>query len=128
MEELLLLVIQGLFELLLEVFGSFPLDTMSYKREREERNWTILKCFFFFVVGAGVGAVSVWMFPHTLFNSQVLRVGNLLIGPVLSGLASYWLATRKVRKGDVVWVSRHFWYSYLACLGLVLVRFAYSSR
>ena len=68
MEELLLLVIQGLFELILEVFGSFPLDTMSYKREREERNWTILKCFFWWVP-----ALEVYLYGYSHIPSSEAR-------------------------------------------------------
>ena len=128
MEELLVLLIQGFFELVMFVISVFPVELFMYSWERDEDNRTFLKCFLLLLFGLALGGISVMVFPKSIISQSWLRVATLLLAPMAAGLASKTLAEYVSRKKDDVWPKRHFWYSFSICLGGVIVRFACCAR
>ena len=112
MEELLVLLIQAVFELVVFIFTAFPIELFMYTWERDEDNRTSLKCFLLFLFGLALGGISVIVFPKSIISQPWLRVTTLLLAPVVAGLASKTLAEYVSRKKDDVWPKRHFWYSF----------------
>ncbi len=127
MEEIIIVILQVALEVVLNSFACIPFDLGSYSNERADKNQTSLKCFLMFLVGTIIGLLS-WVFiPKVMLPYSWLRILTLFLSPVLAGFVSLQIARFKAKREDV-WPWRHFWYSFFACLGLVLVRFVFCAR
>ena len=113
-------------ELLLEVVIGLASDKPTYRFEKLDHNYTIFKCLFLFMMGAGIGGLWLWANPVLSLHSPWLRLVNLAAAPLLSGYGGQTLARfYKERGREEVVPWRHFWYSFSACLGVVLCRYAF---
>lgn len=125
MEDLLIAILQGMIEFLFEVVGYIPFDWPFADRWPSR---LIERCAVWFVVGCGLAFISVLFFKRTWIVWPVLRITNLIVAPVVSGLISQALARRRSRKNPEIVPRNHFWQAFWFTLGLVTVRFAYSVR
>ena len=115
-----------IFEITIYFFG-IPFDLASYYDERSDKNQTLLKCILMFIAGTILGLLS-WVFiPKVMLPYSWLRILTFILSPVLAGFISLQIARFKAKRREV-WPWRHFWYSFFACLGLVLVRFVFCAR
>jgi hypothetical protein len=130
MEELLILILQGFAEVLLQMLGSGLLDVLTWGIEgddnRPSRGCTL--GILLFAAGCGLGWLSLWLAPHNLLPWGWLRIANLVIGPMLSAWLSWWIARWRQRRDPEVVPRHHVISAALACLGLVLVRFTWGVR
>lgn len=128
MEEVLVLILQFLFELVLNVFTFSSFDFPSQRRRLPEPEviwgWGLV----WFLVGACVGAVSLLVFNHAIINWSVLRIVNLVVSPVVSAYLSQVVAVRRAQSNPNINPRNHFWYAFWFTLGVAIVRFAYVSR
>ena len=126
MEELLVVVLQFIVEVGFEVLANLPLEWVP-ERPASGRTKVVLAWLF---VGGCVGWLSTLVLRQTMIHVPALRLLNLLIAPLVSGLvASAWGDLRE-RRGRRRRASHdhHFWRSFAFTLGLVLMRFAYAAR
>lgn len=79
------------------------------------------------LLGAGVGALSLWAFPSHLTRDGWPRLVNLVVTPVLAGLAMALLGRWRARRGDPVLRIDRFAYGYLFALAVAVVRFNFAS-
>ena len=113
------LLLQLLFEALSEVGLHGVKDTL-----RKPRN-LVLSTIGFAVWGAVAGAVSLLIFPESPIRNPDLRLVNLLVTPVLAGLAMVALGKLRLARGqDTVMLDR-FVYAYVFALGFAVLRFAF---
>ena len=127
MEEIIIVIFQAVIEIVFNVLINIGVDWVVYFWERDDNNPTSLKCFLMFLAGTIIGLLS-WVFiPKVMLPYSWLRILILFLSPVLAGFVSLQIARFKAKRGDV-WPWRHFWYSFFACLGLVLVRFVFCAR
>ncbi len=124
-----------MFELIFEVIGEFLLQIavealaeMGLRSLREPfakapNPW--LAAPGYLVFGAVAGGLSLLVFPSPLVGGG-LRLANLLVTPVLAGLAMAWLGAWRVRRGQEVLRLDRFTYGYLFALALALVRFGFA--
>ena len=73
MEEFLIIIIQCIFEVLLNVLPAFPLESIFYIGENEETN-SVLRCAWSFVFGLLMGGVSLLIFHKSLVSIPYLRI------------------------------------------------------
>ncbi len=78
------------------------------------------------LLGAGLGALSLWAFPGHLTREGWPRLLNLVLTPVLAGLAMAWLGRWRARRGDPVLRIDRFAYGYLFALAVAVVRFNFA--
>lgn len=52
-----------LAELLLEVVIGLASDKSTYRFEKLDRHYTVFKCLFLFMAGAGIGGLWLWANP-----------------------------------------------------------------
>jgi hypothetical protein len=126
MEELLVVILQFIVEVGFEVLANLPLEWVP-ERATRGRAPAMLGWLF---VGGCVGWLSTLVLRHTMIHLPALRLLNIVIAPVVSGLvASAWGDLRE-RRGRRRRASHdhHFWRSFAFTLGLVLMRFAYAAR
>src|ERR1700761_266771 len=100
MEEFLILLLQFVFEMLLEVLGSLPWDAFSYRWDDKDQGFGL--GVLAFTAGCLLGGASLLMFPHTLLHHGWSRIGNLVVAPLLSGLVARSMAKWRERKGREV--------------------------
>jgi hypothetical protein len=130
MEELLMLLLQGLVEFVLQIIGSNLLDGVFWWGDLAELS-PPRGCIPFLLAFAGgglLGWLSLLVAPHTLMHTPALRIGNVLISPLLSGWIAWRLACWRRRRQQRVVPWFHACTAGLACLGLVLVRFTWAQR
>ncbi len=128
MEDLILVILQFLFEFLLEIFSNLPFDwPLSRKDGWEAANLTG-KCLTFFLLGCGLAIISMLVFKRTWISHPALQILNLVLAPIISAFISQAIARRRSRRHPDVIPRDHFWQAFWFTLGLVFVRFAYAVR
>ena len=73
--------------------------------------------------GIGLGAVSLWAFPDLFIEARWLRVVNLMVTPVLAGLAMSALGALRRRRGMDLVALDTFRCGFAFAFGMALVRF-----
>ena len=134
MEELLIALLSGGIEFIIEVLAYFPWDILLWNN-RERRGPPELKddsVFLFASAGLGLGAVlggfSLLLWRQTMLPYPWLRICNVLVAPLVSGLLARQVAVRRQRRDMTSNPHLHFWFALAITLGLVLVRFIYAVR
>ena len=128
MEELLVIIIQFLFELILNVLINIPFDWPSRNRSTPEPDGIVGVCMLWFGGGCLLGGISILVFKHTLIALAALRILNVVAAPVGSAYLSKRIAIGRSRENPNIHPRNHFWQAFWFTLGLVLIRFAYASR
>lgn len=129
MEEALVLLLQFLFELIINIFSYMPFDFLPTRQERGKEAWPAkTSLVVFFLVGALLGWLSLLLFKHTLIGYSWIRIANVLVAPLISGFyAQLFSGLRKERYPDVL-PREHFWQAFNFSLAFALVRFTYAVR
>ena len=128
MEELLVLLVQFFFEMLLNVLANLPFDALFRHPKTPDAQHAALKSIAWILLGALLGWLSTWIFPHTLISLPALRLLNVVISPVVAALLSQAVAARRSRANPNISPRHHFWYAFWFTLALVLVRLACAAR
>jgi len=134
MEELLIVLFQFFFELAINgnVFSLLPFDLLSKKRTTPERDsvWKFVLplCLVWSFLGTVVGSLSLIVFTYTFLQNSGLRIVNLLVSPLLSGVLAQILARHRAKLNPLLIPRNHFWYGFSFSLGITSVRFVYALR
>lgn len=128
MEELLILLLQGVIELAVQVLAYWPLDWPWSERDDAVSGafgWMLL----LIGLGAGAGLLANLVHPHLVIHVGWARIAMLIAGPLINGYISWRIARwrRDARSVDAS-PARHFWYAWAFSLGFVAIRFAYGVR
>jgi hypothetical protein len=81
-----------------------------------------LRILVFAVLGAIVGAITLWLFPEHFIRNQQLRVASLVLSPVVAGAVFTAVGRRRNRKGKRVSALETFWPAYTFALALAVAR------
>lgn len=128
MEELLVLILQFLFEFVLNVLGNLPFDWPSRNRATPERERIAAVCALWFAGGCVLAGISLLIFPRSLVPTPALRMLNLLLAPVAAAFLSQAIARRRARRNPNIVPRNHFWQAFWYTSGLTLIRFMYTTR
>ena len=123
MEELLVVLIQFLFEVVGQALLSVPFDFCP-RREYPDYSRAALTIVAF-AVGVAFGAASVALVPHSYLPYAWLRIASLVASPLLAGAIAWCVAELRISYKPFLVPRHHFWYAFTVTLGLSLVRFAY---
>lgn len=128
--ELLLAILGGLLEGLLEFAFSLPVNLgfHSLKEitvDREDRN-PILAGVGYGLLGSIAGGLSLLIFPNALARSESFHGINLLISPVLAGLAMAGFGWLLERSGNRRLRFDSFVYGFVFAFPMALVRFYFT--
>jgi hypothetical protein len=118
-----------LLELLFQLFGELlielGLQAVAEPFRRQPNVW--LAVIGYLVLGAGVGALSLWLFPGHLTRDGWPRLLNLVVTPVLAGAAMALMGRWRARRGDPVLRIDRFACGYLFALAVAVVRFNFAA-
>lgn len=116
-------VIQIGFEILVEL-GLHSRAKATRKRKERNPIWVIIG---YAVLGIGVGAVSLLIFPQSLLPiSKMYQIIGLIITPLLGGLAMSAIGWIRRRKGESLIRLDSFAYGFIFALGMTFIRFLFA--
>lgn len=123
MEEILVVVFQIFFEVLLQFFGSVPLN-FSTRSDRLDRGcgWVLLHG----AVGGLLGFVSAFLVPKLLLPHATLRIANLIVAPLLAGGIAYLFASWAKSRGNDYDPLSHFKHGVLFAFMFGAARLAFA--
>ena len=121
MEVLFELVLEFVLWLVLEIGVNVGLHAVVAPFRREAGPW--LSALGYALIGAVLGLASLWIWPHHLVGSPVLRVVNLVLSPLLAGACMAALGRWRERRGQALLRIDRFAYGALLALGLALARY-----
>ena len=124
MEEILILIIQCLFELILNIPWGLP----SKLKNTPGTEFTWPDFCLWFLGASFLGWISLFVFGHTFISSPGLRITNLVISPLLSATFCKTVATMRARNNANIVPSFYFWQAFWFTLGFTMVRFAYATH
>jgi hypothetical protein len=131
MEDLILALLSGAFELLLEVLlevvaGAFTDVAVRSTRIAIKKSKSISPIFavaLYLSLGAACGYVSLLIFPHPLLHPSRMHGISLILSPVLTGLIMSQVGLVRRRKGKDSVRIESFSYGFLFALAFALIRF-----
>ncbi len=128
--ELLVALLGGLFEALLEVLFSLLADLGLHSVKettvtREDRN-PILAGIGYVLLGSIAGGVSLLILPESFARSENFHGISLLISPVLAGLAMAGFGWLLERSGKRRLRLDSFVYGFIFAMPMALVRFYFT--
>jgi hypothetical protein len=129
MEQLIAVVIEVFFEILLNVIGNGLFDWPTQGRARSRRGESIVApCVGWFLFAALLGWLSLFIVPHALIALPALRIANLVLAPIVSALIAWWIADWRSYWHSNITPRYYLWKSFWFTLGMLLVRFAYTVK
>lgn len=131
MEDLLLAILEPLFELLTEfllelAFGLFlsflwrKVRALRWKSRRVSL-WLILP--FLAIVGALFGWISILIIPSPIFDPGRYHGLSLIVSPLLTGIAMAFVGSNLRRRKEMPASLESFWGGFSFALGFSLIRF-----
>lgn len=129
MEEILILVLQMLFEVVLQFLAYGGLDIMAWTFTGKEDRSGGVGCTMMFVfgaIGAAIAGLVTWWHPEAFLSYPWQRMTNLIVGPLLAGGASWLFADARRRHGAKSLPMLHFWFAFCFVLGYDVVRFIFA--
>ena len=132
-EELLIVLLQFVFELLFHLIGWLPWDILLSWRELKvgpgkhpSDYWLIPLCGF--LLGGVLGGMSLIFLKTTILQYAWMRMANLLVAPLICGGLATALARWRIRRGESSNARLHFWFAFAFSVGLLIVRFTWAQR
>jgi hypothetical protein len=124
--ELLLALLQVLGELVLQIvleaLAELGLHSLREPFRRPQPLHPVLASIGYGILGAGAGALSLWLLPSLFITAEWLRIANLLITPVAAGgVMGIFGAWRRRRNQELIRLDR-FSYGFLFAFAMALVR------
>lgn len=124
LEILFELLAELLFQVLGEMLVELGLQSLAAPFRKQPNVWLAVPGYA--LLGAGLGALSLWAFPHHFTRDGWPRLVNLVFIPVLAGFAMALLGRWRARRGDTVLRIDRFAYGYLFALAVAVVRFNFA--
>lgn len=125
MEEILAKFLRVLVELVFKLIAALW-EWPSKSRARPAKETVLLAAGVWLFGGIVAGGAWVCFFPAFILPYAMLRMGNLVAAPILSGGVGYFIARHRATANPNIRPSNCFWYLFLSAFGLVTTRFAFT--
>lgn len=121
LEAILQFFAELLLQLVFEVLAEFGLRSLSEPFRKPPNPWVAALGYAIF--GATAGGISLYVLPDSLIHGETWRLANLIVTPVMAGLAMAALGAWRSRRGQQTIRIDRFSYGYLFALCMAVVRF-----
>jgi hypothetical protein len=133
MEDLILALLSGTTEILIEVIVQFIVEVFIALIIRSIRNLAgesraidpTLAALGYLLLGAACGAGSVILFPHPIILPSKVHGISLVVSPVITGLIMSQIGLLHRRKGEDAVRIESFGYGFTFAFGVAVVRFVF---
>jgi len=125
MEDVIVLLLQAIFEFVFEVLAYLPFDL---PRSRSSGGSLAECCIALCAIGAVLSGVSLVFFRHTFLALPALRIGNLALAPIASAFLSQAIARQRATRIPAIVPRERFWQAFWFTAGMVTVRFVFAVR
>lgn len=130
------IILEIIFEIIINVFGELLFEALGSRFSKKkteshapasEFNFTrpsrFVIAILYLIAGAVMGGISLMVFSEPFLNNDMLRIGNLIISPLVAGIIMQQIGKQKLRFGKQPAVLDNFYYGFTFAFGLSLVRF-----
>ena len=131
MEDLLIVIFQFFFEMVLQVLAELPWDVWVGSRQSAVHCepgpglWIVLSL----IAGGCVGGASLLIFPTTLLHWGSARMANLVVAPFTSAFVSHSLSRwSRSRRGNEPYPKIRTVCAACFTFALAVIRFTYATR
>jgi hypothetical protein len=128
MEEILTIIFQAAFEVLLEFFTYWPFDLWGSNRDTGGKPSFWCWIVVYTLLGLGVGSIINLIHPQTFIHSSTFRMLNLAISPFCSGYIAYKISQMRLPLKPQIKPGRHFFFALSFTFGIAFIRFIYATR
>ena len=128
-----------IFEFLFSIFGELLLQIVvevlielgfngvaSIFQTRKNRS-PLLAFIGYCIIGSLAGALSLWIVPHQVIESEIFAILNLLITPIFAGLLMSYMGFLRKRRGKDVIRLDSFVYGFIFAFAMALVRYYFGA-
>ncbi len=127
LELLVELIGEFLFEFALAALIDLALRAIAKVFETFRLANPVLASIIYVSLGTLAGGLSLLIFPHPLVHPLRLHGINLLVSPVVTGLAMSQIGSILSRQGKKVTRIESFGYGFALALGIALVRYLFAT-
>jgi hypothetical protein len=113
MEDLLIILLQFLFELVFDIIIYWLFDLMGWQYEKFSKPrplWLTIPAWC--GLGTLAGILSVLAFSKSLITIHILRLFTLAVAPLTSAYIAEAIAKQRVQKDNSIIPRRHFWQAF----------------
>ena len=131
-------MIEGIIEIIIYIFGEIFLQIIAeilfelgfhsmanMVKQRKQRNpiWAFIG---YCLLGAIVGAISLWIFPALFISGKYLAITNLILTPILAGFVMSAIGKWRSKRGKDLIRLDTFLYGFAFAFCMALIRFLFS--
>ncbi|MDQ8181967.1 hypothetical protein [Pelagicoccus sp. SDUM812005] len=121
------LFLEVIAEIFLQVVVEILADCGIHVFKRKPVQNPIPAAIGYFLFGCLAGGLSLLIFEGSFISDPRLKIANLILAPLVAGLAMAWIGKRRRRGGkDSVRIER-FCYGFLFAFGVALIRFVWAT-
>ena len=124
-------MLEFIAEIFIEVFLQFLFEVLAecglHAFKRKPLKNPALAASGYLIFGGILGGLSLLVLPSSFIAFPLGRIANLIISPLLVGLAMAWIGRWRSKRGNESIRLERFWYGALFALGLALVRFIWAA-
>ena len=114
-----------LLQIVVEILVELGLHSTSEPFRKPPNPW--LAALGYAIFGATAGGISLLVLPEPLVQGETWRLVNLVVTPLLAGLAMAALGTWRSKRGQQTLRIDRFSYGYLFALCMAIVRFYFAA-
>ncbi len=86
----------------------------------------IIKVFFYFIFGALMGKISLFIHPYTFIHNPTLKIIVLLLSPLITGYAMHLVGKWRIKHNKEGVIIERFSYGFALAFGISLVRYIWA--
>jgi hypothetical protein len=129
MEIIFEIIFQFLGEMLLQIIGEAIAELFGhsvkepFRRSKPVHPW--LAVIGYIIFGAIAGVLSLWLFPSLFIKVEWLRIANLILTPIVSGIVMARIGSwRRKHERETIRLDS-FFYGFCFALSMAFVRFTW---
>jgi len=123
------IIFQFFAEIFIQVFAEALFELGFYglaeALKKKRRRNPFLASIGYLIWGGIIGGITLFIFPNLMIKNPILRILNLVISPIVAGLAMSALGSWRRKRGQDTLRIDSFIYGALFAFGLAIVRFLY---
>lgn len=117
------LLLQIIVEVLIELGSNGLANTLIERKDRNPYLAFVGYCIF----GAIAGAISLWIIPHQIIESETFALANLFFTPIIAGLLMSFMGYIRKSKGKEIIRLDSFIYGFIFAFFMALIRYNFSA-